>query len=171
MTVLVVLTVIVILLLIAGLAVYLFWVGTLLTRIAGNLEGASGIVATIVGHAKLIGPGVEHINQPYWFGRGGDLSPEEFGLQAARGTTSHFNVSTPFDGVLWMIMGLAIVAQTLTSVAVAVALWRQPLLKSAKIEKLRRGGSANAEHRRNCQRDQRAASSQDALLWLVGHAL
>src|ERR1700722_4295793 len=63
MTVLVVLTVLVIVLLIAGLAFYLFWVGTLLTRIAGNLEGASGIVATIVGHAKLIGPGVEHINR------------------------------------------------------------------------------------------------------------
>src|ERR1700723_454150 len=63
MTVLVVLTVLVILLLIAGLAFYLFWVGTLLTRIAGNLEGASDIVATIVGHAKLIGPGVEHINR------------------------------------------------------------------------------------------------------------
>jgi hypothetical protein len=63
LTALVVLTVIVILLLIAGLAFYLFWVGTLLTRIAGNLEGASGIVATIVGHAKLIGPGVEHINR------------------------------------------------------------------------------------------------------------
>ena len=63
MTVLVVLTVVVVVLLIAGLAFYLFWVGTLLTRIAGNLEGASGIVATIVGHAKLIGPGVEHINR------------------------------------------------------------------------------------------------------------
>jgi hypothetical protein len=62
-TTLVVLTVLVIVLLIAGLAFYLFWVGTLLTRIAGNLEGASGIVATIVGHAKLIGPGVEHINR------------------------------------------------------------------------------------------------------------
>lgn len=47
------------------------------------------------------------------------------GLQAARGTTSHFNVSTLFDGVLWTIMGLAIVAQTVTSAAVAVALWRQ----------------------------------------------
>jgi hypothetical protein len=63
LTTLVVLTVLVIVLLIAGLAFYLFWVGTLLTRIAGNLEGASGIVATIVGHAKLIGPGVEHINR------------------------------------------------------------------------------------------------------------
>ena len=63
MTLLVVLTVIDIVLLIAGLAVYLFWVGSLLTRIAGNLEECSEIVQTIVGHAKLIGPGVEHINE------------------------------------------------------------------------------------------------------------
>lgn len=28
--------------------------------------------------------GVAHIRQPYWFGEGGDLSPEEFGLVAAR---------------------------------------------------------------------------------------
>ena len=63
MTTLVVLTVVDIVLLIAGLAFYLFWVGTLLTRIAGNLEECAEIVRTIVGHAKLIGPGVEHINQ------------------------------------------------------------------------------------------------------------
>jgi hypothetical protein len=62
-TALVVLTVIVVVLLIAGLAFCLFWVGTLLTRIAGNLEESAGIVADIVGHARLIGPGVEHINQ------------------------------------------------------------------------------------------------------------
>ncbi|HMA12366.1 MAG TPA: aspartate aminotransferase family protein [Steroidobacteraceae bacterium] len=29
-------------------------------------------------------PGIEHINQPYWFERGGGLSPEEFGLRTAR---------------------------------------------------------------------------------------
>lgn len=29
-------------------------------------------------------PGVRHINQPYWFGEGGDLSPEEFGIKVAR---------------------------------------------------------------------------------------
>jgi hypothetical protein len=45
-------------------------------------------------------------------------------FQALRGTTSHFNVSTPLDAVLFGVMGLAIVIQTLTSVAVAVALWR-----------------------------------------------
>jgi hypothetical protein len=46
-------------------------------------------------------------------------------VQAWRGTTSHFNVSTPLDATLFTIMGLAIVTQTFTSVAVAVALWRQ----------------------------------------------
>lgn len=29
-------------------------------------------------------PGIEHIDQPYWFEEGGDLSPEEFGLERAR---------------------------------------------------------------------------------------
>jgi hypothetical protein len=63
MTTLVVLTVVVIVLLIAGLAFYLYWAGTLLTRIAGNLEDCGGLVHTIVGHAEQIGPGVEHINE------------------------------------------------------------------------------------------------------------
>ena len=56
MTGLVVFTVIDVLLLIAGLAFYLFWAGSLLTRIAGNLEECAGTVREIVGHAKLIGP-------------------------------------------------------------------------------------------------------------------
>ena len=45
--------------------------------------------------------------------------------QAWRGTTSHFNVSTPLDATLFFVMGGAILLQTLVSVAVAVALWRQ----------------------------------------------
>jgi hypothetical protein len=47
-------------------------------------------------------------------------------VQAWRGTTSHFNVGTPLDATLFGIMGTAIALQTLTSVAVVVALWRQP---------------------------------------------
>jgi hypothetical protein len=45
--------------------------------------------------------------------------------QAARGTTSHFNVATALDGVLFTIMGVTIVLQTLASIPVAIALWRQ----------------------------------------------
>ena len=46
------------------------------------------------------------------------------GLQAFRGTTSHFNIGTIFDAVVFGMMGTAIVVQTLATVAVAVALWR-----------------------------------------------
>jgi len=63
LTTLVVLTVLEIVVLVAALAFYLYWVGTLLTRIAGNLEESAELVRTIVGHARLIEPGVEHINR------------------------------------------------------------------------------------------------------------
>jgi hypothetical protein len=46
------------------------------------------------------------------------------GVQAFRGTASHFNVATEFDAVIFAVMGLAIVVQTLSTIAVAVALWR-----------------------------------------------
>jgi putrescine aminotransferase len=29
-------------------------------------------------------PGIVHVQQPYWWGEGGEMSPEEFGLHAAR---------------------------------------------------------------------------------------
>lgn len=62
-TTLVVLTVVEIVVLIAGLAFFLFWIGSLLTRIATNLEQCSAHVKTINRHAVDIVPGVEHINR------------------------------------------------------------------------------------------------------------
>jgi hypothetical protein len=48
--------------------------------------------------------------------------------QAWRGTTSHFNVSTPVNATVFFIMGGAILLQTFVSIAAAVALWRQPFV-------------------------------------------
>jgi hypothetical protein len=59
--------------------------------------------------------------------------------QAWRGTTSHFNVSTPLDIVLVATMGTAIVVQTLSSIAVAIALWRERLADAALGWALRSG--------------------------------
>jgi hypothetical protein len=50
-------------LLIAGLALYLFIVGSQLKRIATNLEECAELVRTIKGHAEVIEPGVERINR------------------------------------------------------------------------------------------------------------
>ncbi len=62
MTTLVVLTVVEILLLVAGLAAYLWIVGTQLEKIAGTLEDCNDLVAKIESDAAVIAPGVEHIN-------------------------------------------------------------------------------------------------------------
>ncbi|MGH8827902.1 MAG: hypothetical protein ACRDVZ_09985 [Jiangellaceae bacterium] len=57
------LSVIDIVLLIAGLAFYLYVVGSQLTRIATTLEECSEIVGEIVANAEPIVPGVAHINR------------------------------------------------------------------------------------------------------------
>jgi hypothetical protein len=62
-------------------------------------------------------------------------------LQAWRGVTSHFNVATPLDTAMFSAMGAAIALQTLTSVAVAVALWRQAFANHALGWALRLGMS------------------------------
>ncbi len=52
-------------------------------------------------------------------------------VQAARGTTSHFNTSSVVDAAVFGAMGVAIVAQTLAAIAVTIALWRQTLADRA----------------------------------------
>src|SRR5690606_23662967 len=63
MRTLVIWSVIDIALLIAGLAVYLYIVGSQLTRIAVNLEECSDLVAEINADAAVIKPGLESINE------------------------------------------------------------------------------------------------------------
>ncbi len=63
MDIMVVLSVVDILLLIAGLAVYLWIVGGQLARIATTLEECSELVRKIISDAEVIEPGVEHINR------------------------------------------------------------------------------------------------------------
>ena len=81
------------------------------------------------------------------------------GLQAFRGTTSHFNVATLFDGVVFTIMGAAIVVQTLSTVAVAVALWRQQLRRS----RARLGAAARDDDDDRRRDDRRPDDAADAV--------
>ena len=50
------------------------------TIAAGNLGGMTQMHEQSV----VLMPGVEHIAQPYWYGEGGDMDPDEFGLKTAR---------------------------------------------------------------------------------------
>ena len=62
MTTQIVLSVLVIVLLIAGLAFYLYVVGSQLTRVATNLEACAELVRTVERNASVIQPGVEQVN-------------------------------------------------------------------------------------------------------------
>jgi len=46
-------------------------------------------------------------------------------MQVIRGTTSHFNVSTPFDGAVWSIMGISIVGIWTANLILGIVLLRQ----------------------------------------------
>ena len=63
MNLLVILTVVDIVALIAGLAIYLYVIGGQLTRVADILEECADLVWTIKGHAEAIDGGLERINR------------------------------------------------------------------------------------------------------------
>ena len=44
-------------------------------------------------------PGIVHVQQPYWFAEGGDMSPEEFGLKAAQ--TIEAKIKEPWGRQGW----------------------------------------------------------------------
>ncbi|MCW3147657.1 aspartate aminotransferase family protein [Stutzerimonas stutzeri] len=49
-----------------------------------TVAGASlGGMKAMHGQGDFPIPGIEHIDQPYWYGEGGELSPEEFGVRVA----------------------------------------------------------------------------------------
>ncbi|TLX61005.1 aspartate aminotransferase family protein [Stutzerimonas nosocomialis] len=49
-----------------------------------TVAGASlGGMKAMHGQGDFPIPGIEHIDQPYWFGEGGDLDPDAFGVQVA----------------------------------------------------------------------------------------
>lgn len=60
--IMILLSVAAIVLLVAVLAFFLFWIGALLSRISQNLIDANESVKTIIAHAREIKPGIEHIN-------------------------------------------------------------------------------------------------------------
>lgn len=60
---LITLTVVDIVALVIVLAVYLFWVSSLLQRIADNLGEVSAMVPEVIGHAETIVPDLQHANR------------------------------------------------------------------------------------------------------------
>jgi hypothetical protein len=52
-------------------------------------------------------------------------------MQAVRGTSSHFNVATHFDGAVFAVMGISIIVIWLSMLLLTVVLFRQPFVHSA----------------------------------------
>lgn len=62
-TLLITLTIVDIVALVLALVLYLFWVSTLLSRIADNLAEVSAMVPEVIGHAETIVPDLAHANR------------------------------------------------------------------------------------------------------------
>lgn len=60
-------------------------------------------------------------------------------LQAARGTTSHFNVSTPFDKAAFVVMGISIATLWISMAGMTYALFRQKVAPDSWCWALRLG--------------------------------
>jgi len=60
-------------------------------------------------------------------------------IQAWRGAPSHFNVSTPLNAVLFSTMGAAIASQTISTIWIAIALFRETFAQRALAAALRAG--------------------------------
>lgn len=101
MTVLIVLTVVEIVVLIAGLAFFLWWIGSLLGRVATTLEAGDELVRRIVDDARAIRPGLRHVT-----GTGGRIAgalPLLYGfaeliLRKVSPTPQRPRVATPASG-------------------------------------------------------------------------
>lgn len=95
-------------------------------------------------------------------------------IQAARGTTSHFNYSTAVDTALWNTMGISIGILWLVSVAIAFALFQQPFEDQAWGWALRLSilitvlGSASGGLMPGPTPAQRAALQQNQPLKIIG---
>lgn len=60
-------------------------------------------------------------------------------LQAARGTTSHFNMGTPVEAAMWALMGIGALLLTALSTVIGWLLWRAP--RAGLAPALRAGGA------------------------------
>lgn len=60
-------------------------------------------------------------------------------VQVIRGTTSHFNVSTQFDGTIWAVMGISIVSLWTATLVLGIVLLRQRFADPAFAWALRLG--------------------------------